>query len=261
MRIEIKNLGFSFNKHNSESDVLSNINFSADSGELIALLGPNGAGKTTLFRCLLGFLQPQRGEILLEGHSISNLSPKEMAGYIAYIPQSYSPAFNLDVLTSVLLGSSRKLGTFGVPSKDDEKNAMSILESLGIANLSRRGIMKISGGERQLVLVARALVQDAKILIMDEPTANLDYGNSFSVMNKISELRNMGYTIIFSTHDPQQALRYSDRVIALKNGRVCAEGKAEKVLTSETLSELYSIDVIVDSISRNNKEYKVCTPL
>lgn len=238
--LEVSNLCFSFAEHR----VLKDFSLSAGSGELVAFLGPNGVGKTTLFRCLLGFLQPSGGSILINGAPISDYSRKELAGFVAYIPQSFSPAFNHTVLDCVLMGVTNRLGLFEPPSEEHRKRALGILETLGIGNLARRGVMNISGGERQLVLVARALIQDAGLIIMDEPTSSLDYGNGVRVMRIVSKLAENGYSVFFSTHDPNMAMSFAHRIVGMKDGRVLADCKPADV-SPEILSELYSVGVSV----------------
>ena len=256
MSIDVKNLRFSY----GAADVLRGISFSASDGDLVAVLGPNGVGKSTFFRCMLGFLRAKEGEILLNGKDIYSLSHLEIAREIAYIPQTASPAFNYTVLDTVLMGMTNQLGVFQSPKQEHIDKAMAALESLGIAHLANRGCSKISGGEVQLMLLARALVQDAKILIMDEPTANLDYGNAFRVMQRISHLGEQGYTVIFSTHEPNQAFRYATRVLALRGGEVLCEGEPSKVLTEKTLSELYGISVAVRSADVEGENFNVSIP-
>ena len=163
MAIEARGLSFSY----GGAPVLRDISFSAHGGEVIALLGPNGVGKSTLLRCLLGFLRPTEGEVLVNGRAIGGYSRRSLAREIAYIPQSYSPAFNYTVRDSVLMGVTAKLGALASPGERDHAQVMQTLEELGIAHLANRGSRQISGGERQLMLLARALVQDARVLIME----------------------------------------------------------------------------------------------
>ena len=254
--IETAGLCFSY----GSNPVLKDVNFRAEEGVLVSVLGPNGVGKTTFFRCLLGFLKPSSGRVIINGKDVSEYSKRQLSMQIAYIPQSYNPVFNHTVLDCVLMGLTSSLGLFEQPGRAEEEKALAALEDLGIADLARRGSMKISGGERQLMLIARALVQDARILIMDEPTANLDYGNAYRVMKKITALRDGGYTIIFSSHNPDQALRWSDRVFALKDGGVIADGPADRVLSEAVLRNLYGMDVAVNTVNAGGSEYRVCTP-
>lgn len=256
MRIEVNDLSFSYGSH----DVLRGVSFSAHEGQTIALLGPNGAGKSTLFRCMLGFLRPSAGDVRLDEKPLGAYPQKELARKIAYIPQSYSPAFDYTVLECVLMGLTAHLGTFDAPSKADEQAALAALESLGIAELASRSCGRISGGERQLMLLARALVQKARLLLMDEPTASLDYGNSCRVMQRIKALAQEGYTVIFSTHDPNQALRYASRVLALKDGALTADGAPEAVMTTALLRSLYGVRVNVARAQIDGKTQLVLLP-
>lgn len=244
MNVKVENLSVSYGSH----EVLKSVSFEAREGDCLAILGPNGVGKSTLFRCLLGFIRAQSGKILLEGKPIESLSRSETARRIAYIPQFTDPVFNYTVLDIVLMGVTNRLPAFQGPRPSDRSKAMGILEELGIGHLAHRGCAKISGGERQLALMARALIQDAKILVMDEPTANLDYGNRYRVMERITELGSKGYIVIFSTHEPNQAFHYANRVLALKDGMVLTGGVPEAVLDSEVLSDLYGIGVYVGSV-------------
>lgn len=244
MQLEVSDLVFSY----GEADILKSVSFCADRGERIAVLGPNGVGKSTLFRCLLGFLEPKRGSVKIAGRDVRDYSRRALAAELAYIPQSYSPAFDHTVLDSVLMGLGAQLGPFDRPSREQTNAAQRILDELGIGALASRGCMRISGGERQLMLLGRALIQNAHTLIMDEPTASLDYGNSFRVMQRIEALSAGGYSVIFSTHEPNQAFRYATKVLALKDGRVLAFGLPGQVLTPELLQTLYGVPVAVTQV-------------
>ena len=257
MSIEVKNLRFRYGAR----PVIGDVSFTAEKGELLAVLGPNGVGKSTLFRCLLGFLKPVGGEILVDGKELGAYSRRELAKKIAYIPQSHSPAFDHTVLDSVLMGMTAQLGVFEQPGQAQREKAMQMLRALGMEKLSSRSCMKISGGERQLMLLARALVQDASMLIMDEPTANLDYGNSCRVMERVKRLGQNGYTIIFSTHDPNQAFSYATKVLALKDGGVMAVGAPEAVLTEDVLSKLYGIPVARCEMETVFGRKTICMPV
>ena len=257
MSIEVKNLRFCYGAR----PVIGDVSFTAEKGELLAVLGPNGVGKSTLFRCLLGFLKPVGGEILVDGKELGAYSRRELAKKIAYIPQSHSPAFDHTVLDNVLMGMTAQLGVFEQPGQAQREKALQMLRALGIEKLADRGCMKISGGERQLMLLARALVQDASMLIMDEPTANLDYGNSCRVMERVKKLGQTGYTIIFSTHDPNQAFSYATKVLALKDGGVMAVGAPEAVLTEDVLSRLYGIPVARCEMETVFGRKTICMPV
>ena len=256
MGIDVRSLSFSY----GGAPVLRDLSFSTRGGEVIALLGPNGVGKSTLFRCLLGFLKPTAGEILVSGRGLSSYSRRGLAREIAYIPQSHSPTFNYTVRESVLMGVTARLGPLENPTEEQQSLVMQTLSQLGIAHLAGRGSQNISGGERQLMLIARALVQDARVLIMDEPTANLDYGNSYRVMERIARLGSEGYTVLFSSHDPNQAFRYATRVLALKDGTLLADGAPARVLTEPVLSALYGVSVAVRSVAVGGVSHTVSIP-
>jgi len=239
MNIQIKNLSFAYN----EDAVLENVSFSATSGEFLCMLGRNGVGKSTLFRCILGLLKGYSGEILLDGRNVKDMNSREMARSIAYIPQTHTPSFNYSVLCITMMGMTACMGKCASPNIQQEKAARNALKELGILHLADRGYAEISGGERQLVLIARALVQKSKVLIFDEPTANLDYGNQIRVMRHIRALARQGYLVILSTHNPEHARDYGNRVLVLKDGRIFMIGHPEKVLNVETIEHIYGVEL------------------
>lgn len=257
MSLEVTALRFAYGPR----PVIGDVSFCLKEGERLAVLGPNGVGKSTLFRCLLGFLRPESGKILLDERPLASYTRPELAKKLAYIPQSHAPAFDHTVLECVLMGMSAQLSLFERPGKAQRARAMQMLKTLGIDHLATRGCTKISGGERQLMLLARALVQDARTLIMDEPTASLDYGNGCRVMERVAELSSRGYSVIFSTHDPNQAFSYASKVLALKDGGVMACGEPEAVLTQEVLSSLYGISVARCRVQTPLGDRTVCMPL
>lgn len=255
MSVVIQNLYFSYGK----DPVLQDVSFHAKYGEFWSVLGPNGAGKSTLFRCVLGLLQPASGNIYIDNNPISSLSAAQLAQKIAYIPQSHNPVFNFSVLDMVLMGTTAQLGSFESPKQKHVQQAEDALKQLGIFHLRDRGYGNISGGERQLALIARAMAQQAKILIMDEPSANLDFGNRLRVMQTVRTLTHEGYTVIQSTHDPDQAYRYSDQILALHDGGVLACGTPAETITESTISKLYNTPVEVCSI-RDDK-IRICVSM
>lgn len=255
--MEIRNLSFSY----GEEDILKNVNFRAYEGQLVALIGPNGAGKSTLFKCILKFLKGYKGNIYLEGQDMAHMSRPQIAKKIAYIPQTTVPVFNYTVLDIVLMGLTGGLKPLESPKQKHVEKAENLLELLGITYLRDRGFGKISGGERQLVLLARAMIQDAKILVMDEPTANLDYGNQFRVMERIRSLVEEGYTVIISTHNPEHALLFAEKAFVLQNGEVQAAGPSREVLTEELMQKLYDIEVRLIDTEFHGENAKVCVPV
>ena len=245
------------NCHYGQTPVLQQIGFTAAAGELLAVLGPNGAGKSTLFRCMLGLLR-YHGSIQINGREASALTARELAAEIAYIPQSHSQTFNFSVFDMVLMGTTAQVGMLQAPGSKQYHQAEAALQKLNILPLAERGFEQISGGEAQLVLIARALAQGAKILIMDEPTASLDYGNALHVLRQIQSLTQDGYTVLFSTHNPDHALCYANQVLALQNGKIVAQGAARAVITAELLEQLYGVQASVESFQ--NDQVRVCIP-
>lgn len=244
MKIEVSNLSFSY----GDRLVLDNVNFTAKENQLLSVLGPNGAGKSTLFRCILGLLRGYNGQVLLDGIEIRNIGIREMAKLVAYIPQSHYPSFNFSVFDMVLMGTTVQVSAVSSPGCKQTKLVNKALEKLGICHLKNRGYKQISGGERQLVLMARALVQEAKVLILDEPTANLDYGNQIRVLTQIKSLAKEGYTIIQSTHNPEQTFMFSDTVMVMKAGKVLASGTPNEIFTEELIQSLYGLEVEMKSL-------------
>ncbi|MBE6506360.1 MAG: ABC transporter ATP-binding protein [Methanocorpusculum parvum] len=256
--LDIKNVSFAYSRKGPQ--VLHDVSFSTEKGDLVAVLGPNGVGKSTLFKCMLGFMKKYSGEIFLNGTNIAAMTHKQIAKQIAYIPQSTHPAFNYEVLDVVMMGLTSSLSVLSSPKQEHIEEARKALESLGIAHLEHAGYGEISGGERQLVLIARALVQKSKILIMDEPTANLDYGNQFRVMQRVAGLAKNGYTIILSTHNPDHAFIYANRVVMMYGGRVIADGTPEDVLDADLIRKVYNVDVTVNTFENTCRTHKLCVP-
>lgn len=238
MSIEIRDLCFGY----CTREVLRNVSFSALEGQILAVLGPNGVGKTTLFRCILGLQHKYLGSIEVDGVDARTLTARELAHRVAYIPQTHGMAFSYSVLDMVLMGTTHNVAMMSVPKAKELNAANTALERMGIANLSDKNFSHLSGGEQQLVLIARALAQNTKILLMDEPTASLDYGNQSLVLQQVRALADDGYTILLSTHNPQHALWYADAVLALFDGTVAAFGQSRDVMNTALIRTLYGVD-------------------
>jgi iron complex transport system ATP-binding protein len=212
-------------------------------GEVLALLGPNGGGKTTLLKTLLGLLAPRSGEVRLRGKPLGRYSSRERARLIAYVPQSHFATFAFSVEAMVLMGRTAHRNLFSGPSAADRNIAGQMLERFGIAHLRQRPYTMISGGERQLVLLARALAQEPQFIVLDEPTANLDFGNQGKVMREIGKLASSGHGVLFTTHDPNHAMRAAHRTYLLRGGERLGEDETGKLLTRAQLEALYQAPV------------------
>ncbi len=235
MSLTVENLSFSYGKR----AVLHEISFTAQAGELLAILGPNGVGKTTLFKCVMGLERRYTGCIENDGVDLLALSPRERAHRVAAIPQAHPLSFRYNAFDMVLMGTSHTLSPFAVPGEKERSMAWAAMERVNIRHLADRPFDQLSGGEQQLVFIARALGQQAKILLMDEPTASLDYGNRLHVLQVARDLARDGYTVLLSTHDPQHALWFADKSLALKDGRVLALGAPGEIVTDDLLFALY----------------------
>ncbi len=220
-------------------------------GEVLALLGPNGGGKTTLLKTLLGLIPPQAGEVWLAGRPLARIPLRERALQLAYVPQAAAPGFGLRVREVVLLGRTAHGGLLAAPTARDRAVVAESLARLGIAQLAERPVDQLSGGERQLVLVARALAQEPRAVLLDEPTASLDFGNQGRVLREIRRLADAGLAVLFTTHDPNHALRHADGVLLVRDGRTLAQGPADALLRSEVLQALYGtpVEELGDAVS------------
>lgn len=255
MSVEVRALGFAYEPGRP---VLRDVSFTAKNGEFLSILGPNGVGKSTLFRCVLGLLRGWTGEIFIDGADASALSVGQMARRVAYIPQTGSSIFNYSVMDVVLMGTTSRVGAFSTPGRAERETAEWALEKAGISALSGRCFHHLSGGERQLVMISRALAQKAGVLMLDEPTASLDFGNQVMVLSQARALAAEGYTVIQTTHNPEQTYMFSDRILALKGGRVLVEGPPKDVLTGELMEALYGVETEVSSL--HGDRVRVCTP-
>ncbi len=238
MSLSVSHLSFAYDK----TPVLNDVSFTLGDGRLLAILGPNGVGKTTLFRCILGEQKRYSGTVAVDGADARTLNARALADRIAYIPQTHAPAFRFPVRDMVLMGTTHRVSPLSAPKAREQAIAEEAMARLGIEALAEKDFSRISGGEQQLVYIARALAQQAKLLLMDEPTSSLDYGNQLAVLATVKALTKDGYTVLLSTHNPQHALWFADEILALKNGAVAAAGETKKELTPALLKTLYGTE-------------------
>ena len=243
--LEARGVSFGFPGRTVGRDV----SLALGAGEVMCVLGPNGGGKTTLFRTLLGLLPPHGGKVLLDGAALPSLSRGEVARLAGYVPQGHTAYFAYTLRQFVLMGRTARIGALAVPGAEDRRLADETLESLGIAGLAERPINEVSGGERQLALVARALAQQPKLLVMDEPTASLDFGNQVRVLERILALAASGIAILFSSHDPDHAFLGAQRALLLGEGRVLESGAPQDVVRADSLQRLYGVPVEVVAVA------------
>lgn len=251
---EVKDISFSYDG----DEIFSDISFHIDRSDVLCILGPNGTGKTTLIKCLNGLHDIDSGEILINGKNIKKLSFSEISRHIGYIPQAHVPSFPFTVLDVVVMGRAPYLNLTSSPKKEDMDIALNSLKTLGIDHLKDKEYTNLSGGERQLVFLARVLCQQPDILILDEPTSHLDFGNQIRLLEIIDELSKSGLSIIMSSHFPDHAFLSSNKVAIMKDGGFIDFGSPEDVVTEENLRKAYSIDV---KLMELDDERKVCVPL
>lgn len=249
--------------YNPDRIILKDISFKLASHEILCLLGPNGTGKTTLLRCLLSLNKMKSGNISIDGCDLTRIPPKKRARMMAYVPQATTMAFPYEAKEIVLMGRVSHLATGGRPTCKDRQIAVEAMERLGILHMSRYLFNEMSGGEKQMVLVARALAQQSKIIIMDEPTANLDYSNQIKMLQVIKALSEEDYSILMTSHFPDHAFLACNKALLMRDGVIMAQGIPDKVVTTDNLSKLYDTPVCVTKakLARQDEETKVCIPL
>jgi iron complex transport system ATP-binding protein len=223
--------------------VLAGATLALAPGEVLCLLGANGAGKSTLLKIMLGLLTPRQGSVAMDGRPLAAFGRRALAQVVAYVPQMHAAPFPYTVSEVALMGRLPANGLFRAPSDADRAAVQKVLEHLGIGGLADRPYTEVSGGERQLALIARALVQGARLLVMDEPLAGLDYGHQVRLLERLERLAEEGYGVLMTTHDPGQPLAGCDRVALLIDGRIAADGSPDAALTPAAIHRLYGVPV------------------
>ena len=235
--IEVSNLSCGY----GSKEILNKVTFSIQKGTVLSILGANGSGKSTLLKAIVGLL-PYKGKITIDGNDTKSLSRKQKASLVAYVPQSTNIPFDFNVLEIVLMGRFHSSSSNLSYSKKDKDEANEALKEVGIENFKDRIFRNLSGGEKQLVLIARALAQKSKIIIMDEPVTGLDLGNQMRLLDLVSTLAKDGKTVIQTTHYPDHALRVSTQVLWLDKGEILAVGSPNEVINTQRIFDVYNVE-------------------
>jgi iron complex transport system ATP-binding protein len=259
-KVAVQGLNFSYPRQGHR---LTDVSLAIAPAEVCCLLGPNGAGKTTLLRCVLNLLTPTAGTIRIDGQDVTALSSRQLARLVAYVPQATTTPFPFTALDIAVMGRTPYLDITSAPAEHDRKLAMEQLEGLGVGHLADRSFSKLSGGERQLVLLARALVQGSSVLVLDEPTSALDYGNEIHLLEVVRRLTRDGKSVLMTTHQPAHALNYADRAVLMENGAIIADGLPTDIVTGERLSALYGVPIHVTSVAvpGTSAAVRTCLPV
>lgn len=256
MMLDIKNAEFSYDK---KRNIFEDVNFSIQKSDVMCILGPNGSGKTTLLKCLTNILKLTNGEVTIDSRDVQSLSRKELSTKIGYLPQVHAALFPFSVLEVAVMGRAPHLSMTSTPTETDYEFAKTNLDLLGISHLANRPYTKISGGQRQLALIAMVLTQQPEILLLDEPTSHLDFGNQVRLLELIDKLSTTGLAVVFTSHFPDHAFHLSCKVALMNNKQFIDVGNCDEALTQENLKEIYGIDVSIVYLESANS--KVCVPV
>ena len=252
MSITIANLNFSY----GSKQVLHDVCVDVEPAEALVILGPNGAGKTTLLNIIAGFLPPQSGGILYDGKQAKDLSMRQLAQLVGYVPQMIDPTFDYSVMEYVVTGCAPRIGAFGRPDQKHYALAEQAIRQMGISHLAEKSYKQISGGEQQQVSIARVLAQSPAYILMDEPTSHLDYGNQVHVLKTINKLAKSGFGVVFSTHNPDQALLIGGKTAVIGRKGNLVSGDSRELISEAFLSELYATRLRISGLEDNGR--KVC---
>lgn len=254
LMLEVDSLAYSY----GNGPVFENISFSLKKGDVMCILGPNGAGKSTLIKCIAGIFKPAAGSVRIMGEDTASLGAMEIARSIGYVPQQNEVIFPFTVLDFVVMGRTPHIPLFSSPNNKDMEIAREALSMVGVEDLADRTVSSLSGGQRQIVLIARALAQQPALLLLDEPTAHLDFGNQMLVLETVQKLAAKGMSILMNTHMPDHAFLVGNSAAALAEKRLVAVGEVKTVVSSNIMSSLYGVKVAVREI--DDIKRKVCVP-
>ncbi len=251
---EIENVSFTY--PSLDRKVLDGVNLKISEGDVLSVLGRNGSGKSTLLNCMLGSLKPQGGEIRLFGKSLRDMSERGIASVVGYVPQNHIPAFGYTVFDFVQMGCASRIGLFSHPGKKEHDDTAAVLSEMGIEPLSERPYTELSGGERQQATIARAIISRPRIVLFDEPTAHLDFGNQLRVLRLIKSLSDKGFAVVITTHNPDHAMLLGGRAAILDRQGHLISGKVDDIITEASLKDVYSSDLKLKYIEEFGR--KVC---
>lgn len=245
-----------------KKEIVHGVSFGVRRGEFVCIIGANGCGKTTVLKNLLGLIKPFSGDVTMDGKSTVEMTDGERARHFAYIPQAHTPPFPFTVADVVILGRTPYINRMARVSEKDKTIAYRALKQLSIEYLANSTYTQLSGGQQQLVLIARALAQQPDLLVMDEPTAALDFGNQQLVLKQMKKLSQMGMSVLMVTHDPDHALFCADKVVVMEKGNIIGKGTPSEVITTESMERIYNATVRVTDVEVNpGEEVRVCIPL
>lgn len=259
MKFEVNNAYFGYNKKDT---IINNVCIEINSGEILSILGPNGVGKTTFLKCMIGLIPWNKGETLLNGKNIKHINNKELWKSIAYVPQAKGMPFSYTLEEMIQFGRSAYIGNTGSPKKEDIEICNHIMNLLKIYHLKDKLCNKVSGGELQMALIARALVANPQILILDEPESNLDFRNQLIILETIKDLsKKLNISCIFNTHYPTHALKISDTSLLINKGGNTYFGKTKDMITTEKMEEIFMVKVDINNVQTTNCIYDTVTAL
>ncbi|MDR2443827.1 MAG: ABC transporter ATP-binding protein [Deltaproteobacteria bacterium] len=252
MELKLENLGCGY----GHRKVVEDFSCVIPSGKVFCLLGPNGVGKTTLFKTVLGFLSPLAGSVKVDEQDLAQLSTKDRARYLAYVPQAQFTPFAFTVRDVIMMGRTSRFGLFGRPAPTDRQAVQEVIEQLSLEPLAKRQFTQLSGGERQLVMIARALAQQASFLLMDEPASNLDFGNQLKVLKVIRSLAKRGFGVFLTTHFPDHVFQCGHYAALMRSGQSFLTGALDEVITSINLTDTYGLPIEVIELG----DIRICRP-